>query len=133
MILATYRKIATIFIIGLMIILLFDVIFESFVTVIDISFEMIEFAFEFLIRRIFHTNHHQSEIILVNFYFIAALGGLYWLWRILPRLKRYLIARWLKHKKRVNFYWQKLTTIEKIKLLTAYTIGFISILFLFFI
>lgn len=129
MISAIHRKMAIVFFIGFIIIFMYDVVSELFVWLVHISFELIEYSLELLIEHIFHTNHHQSEIILVDLLIIIALCILYWLWRILPRLKRNLIAKWMKQKKLTNQYWHTLATVQKIQQVTVYTIGLISILF----
>ena len=133
MISATHRKIAAGFIFGFSIIFMYDEVIKLFLLLVQFLFELIEYSLEFLIKHIFHTTHHQSEVILFNLLLVVGLYGLYRLRRALPSIKRNLIAIYMRHKKRVSFYWRMLPTNQKIKQVVVYATGFICILFLFFI
>jgi hypothetical protein len=109
---------------------MFDTIFDLLASFAHILFELFEYSFELLIEYIFHTDHHHSEIILINFSFIIALWGVYWLSRRLFQLLNKLIAIGLKEKTDIARYWQAQTTLQKIKQVTIYATSFIAILFL---
>jgi hypothetical protein len=109
---------------------MFGVAYDLFVSLAHILFELFEYSFEILIEYVFHTDHHQSEIILINLSIFLVLLGLYGLWRGLLRLKGNLIVIWLMQKTSITYYWQTLTTLQKIKQVTIYAIGFIGLLFL---
>ena len=102
--------------------LVFELLFE----VADISFEWIETFFDHLVEHLFHTELHQTQIIV--FYTLMALIAypLYYLGCILRRfffrLKETLPVSWALYKARamllgqdVVFYWQDLSLIDKIK------------------
>jgi hypothetical protein len=127
---ATHRKIAIVFIIVFIMIIMFGVAYDLFVSLVHILFELFEYSFEILIEYVFHTDHHQSEIILINLSIFLVPLGLYGLWRGLLRLKGNLIVIWLMQKTSITYYWQTLTTLQKIKQVTIYAIGFIGLLFL---
>jgi hypothetical protein len=129
----SHRNIMILFFIGFITISMFDVVYELLVSLTQTLFELFEYSFEHLIEYIFHTNHHQSEIIMINMSFFLALLGLYGLWRGLFRLKRNLAIIWWKQKKSIVYYWRTLTTMQKIKQVSIYTFGFISTLFLLFL
>jgi hypothetical protein len=112
---------------------MYDVVYGIFVSLVQISFELIEYSLEVFIQHFFHTNDHQSEIIMIDVLFVLALCGLFLLWYVLLRFKRKVVATWLSQKKCARVYWETLTILQKIKLVLAYSIGFISILFLFVI
>lgn len=71
----SHRNIMILFFIGFITISMFDVVYELFVSLAQILFELFEYSFEYLIEYIFHTNHHQSEIIVINMSFFLALLG----------------------------------------------------------
>lgn len=88
-------------------------------------FEVIETALDHLIEHFFHTELHHTQIIV--FYIIAsvALYIFYWLYRVLPRLFRYvkesLIATWEREKTSISICWQELSLFNKIKLVSICT------------
>jgi hypothetical protein len=95
-------------------------------------FEVIESALDHLIEHFFHTDLHQTQIIV--FYIIAsvALYIFYRLYRVLPRLFRYvnesLIDTWEREKTSISICWQELSLFNKIKLVaicTAAVAGYI--------
>jgi hypothetical protein len=102
--------------------LIFELLFE----VADISFEWIETFFDHIVEHLFHTELHDTQVIV--FYTLMALIAypLYYLGRKLLRLffrlKENLPAIVARYKARVIlfwqdivFYWQDLSLIDKIK------------------
>jgi hypothetical protein len=77
----------------LALILFYDSIIDATIWTIQTSQEWIEYTLESIIEYFFHTNHHQSEIIVINLYAVFIIAGLYLLWKIWP-----LLARKLKSK-----------------------------------
>ena len=146
MISPTYRKILLygLALIGIVIImtmpdvvmgLLFELV-HLFFELLFIAFEWLESTLDKLIEHLFHTELHQTQIIV--FYLIVgiALLPLYYLWRILLRLffrlKETLLEEWALNKIRAILYWQDLTLIDKIKLMviTAGAIYLASFIFM---
>jgi len=146
MISPTYRKILLygLALIGIVIImtmpdvvmgLLFELV-HLFFELLFIAFEWVESTLDKLIEHLFHTELHQTQIIV--FYLIVgiALLPLYYLWRMLLRLffrlKETLLEEWALNKIRAILYWQDLTLIDKIKLMviTAGAIYLASFIFM---
>ena len=116
------------FLIDLMLMIL-DFIFEILHLLIEIIDEMLES----LLKETLPTSHHQNEVIIVNVALVIVLFSIYKLFhgvRYIYRLKRHIKTDWLKYKKRKALSWQLLSIVSKIKLVTAYCVGF-SLLFLF--
>ena len=152
MISPTYRKILYgLALIGIiiMIIMLDEVIgllfesvhffFELLYEVADISFEWIETALDTLVEHLFHTDLHQTQIIV--FYIIIGIIAypIYYLWRKLRRLffrlketLHAVYAEWKLYKTHATLYWLDLSLIDKIKLLviTAGAIYLASFIFM---
>ena len=136
MILPTYRKILYgLALIGIVIIItmpdvvieLAHIVFELLYELADISFEGIETLLDNIVEHLFHTDLHQTQIIV--FYLIVGIAAypLYYLWRMLQRLffrlKKKLhaaLAVWMLYKTRATLYWLDLPLIDKIKLITAF-------------
>lgn len=99
---------------------LFHFLFELFLHIIHLVFEFIESNLDHLIEHLFHTDLHQTQVIV--FYILLSFGlyGLYRLWRALPllyrRCKRSLIAYWSRKKASLLFYWGEQTLLDKCKL-----------------
>ena len=102
--------------------LVFELLFE----VADISFEWVETFFDHLVEHLFHTELHQTQIIV--FYTLMTLIAypLYYLGRMLlrfflrlkeslPEIGALYKARVLLFWQDVVFYWQDLSLIDKIK------------------
>jgi len=135
MISPTYRKILYgLALIGIVIIMIMpDVVmgllFESvhfFFELLFILFEWIESTLDKLVEHLFHTELHQTQIIVFYLLVGIVMFPLYYLWRILRRLffrlKETLLAAWTLYQTRTTFYWQDLTVIDKIKLIVI-TVG----------
>lgn len=104
----------------------YDVIIDTFTEIIYILLEFGEYSLELIIEHLFHTNHHQSELILFNTFLVFVLLTIFW---VLIRFSVICthIQAFLKHyKARKIQQWQRLSWIEKAKLSTLY-IGAISL------
>jgi hypothetical protein len=102
------------------------IVFELLFEVADIAFEWVETLFDHLVEHLFHTELHQTQIIV--FYTLMSIIAypLYYLSRMLLRLvfrlKETLPASWALYKARVMLFWQEvvfnwqdLSLIDKIK------------------
>lgn len=145
MISATYRKVlyglALIGIVFMIIMpdvligLLFELV-HFFFELLFILFEWIESTLDKLVEHLFHTELHQTQIIV--FYLIVGIAvfPLYYLWRMSLRLfvqlKEALPAAWMLYKTRTTLYWQDLSLIGKIKLIAVFTgITYLALLLFF--
>ena len=132
MISPTYRKILYgLTLIGIIIMMMMpDVVmgllFELahfFFELLFISFEWVESTLDTLVEHIFHTELHQTQVIV--FYLLAGmvLYIAYRLWRVLSslfcRLSNNMLTTWTQQKIRASIYWQELSLINKIKLVAV--------------
>lgn len=111
------------------VILMFDTAFELLLELTHVSFELVEHWLDMLIEHVFHTNLHDTQIIV--FYLMWAMVGyplyrLYKLLRTLPRryceFKENLVAAWLQLKIEILAYWQDLPATGK----TKWIMGFLA-------
>jgi hypothetical protein len=107
---------------------------ELVVEFADILFEWIESSLDKVVEHTFHTDLHDTQII-VFYIMMSVLGyGIYRVTRVMPRYyewsKEKLIFAWLFNKTRVFFYWQTMSLMEKIKLISIIAVaigGFITL------
>lgn len=101
------------------VILLFDAVFELLLELIHVSFEFVEEMLDMLIDHIFHTDLHDTQVIV--FYLMLSVAGfaLYKLLRALPHryreFKGNLVTGWSQLKKEILAYWQYLPPTGKAK------------------
>ena len=120
MISSSYRKTLNIsYLIGIGIVITMpDMVFGSLLELAHILFEFIEEILDKFVEHIFHTDRHQTQVIVFYLMMSIAFGCIYYLWRVLPPLcrqcKENLIAAWFWHKTRVFCYWQQQPLINKI-------------------
>jgi hypothetical protein len=94
-----------------------------FFELLFISFEWVESTLDTLVEHIFHTELHQTQVIV--FYLLAGmvLYIAYRLWRVLSslfcRLSNNMLTTWTQQKIRASIYWQELSLINKIKLVAV--------------
>ncbi len=102
------------------IILMFDTVFGLFLELIHVSFEFVEEMLDILIEHIFHTDLHDTQVIV--FYLMWAIAGyplyrLYKLLRTMPRryreFKENFVSAWLQLKKGISAYWQYLPLVGR--------------------
>ena len=105
--------------------LLFELV-HFFFELLFIIFEWVESTLDKVIEHLFHTELHETQIIVFYLMVGIVLLPLYYLWRMLMRLffrlKETLPATWALYKIRVTLFWQDLSLTGKIKLI-AITIG----------
>lgn len=126
MISSSYRKTVNIsYLIGIgMVITMPDMVFGSLLEIGHILLEFIEIMLDKCVEHIFHTDRHQTQVIVFYLMLSSAFGGIYYLWRLLPplclQIKENLLAAWSWHKTRAFCYWQQLPLINKIKLVVMF-------------
>ena len=132
MILSTYRKslnISYVILIGL-VITLPEMVFGSVLELGHILLEFIEILLDKFVEHLFHTDRHQTQVIVFYLMVSMALGGFYYLLRALPPIylqcKENLQSSWTCHKMQALGYWQQLPIFNKFKL----TLVFTSIIYL---
>ena len=121
------------FVVSLIIVFMFDTLldwflslFDSVIELIHLMIEFFEFSFESILQHTLNTNHHESEIIMVNSTIIIVLYGLYRFKLVAPKLyvygKNNFSAAWQRVIERESSCWRALTLMRKIKLLAVYCI-----------
>ena len=106
---------------------------ELIIEIVHLLIEIIDELLESLLAKNLSTTHHQNEMIIVNVALLIVLFAIYKLFhgvRFIYSLKKHIKADWLNYKKRKSLDWKLLPVLSKIKLVTAYCVGF-SLLFLF--
>ena len=105
--------------------LLFELV-HFFFELLFITFEWIESTLDKLVEHLFHTELHQTQIIVFYLLVVITVFPLYYLSRMLLRLffrlKETLLSAWTLYKTRAALYWQDLSLIDKIKLIVI-TVG----------
>ncbi len=108
-------------------------IVHSIFEILHLLIELLEGFVEEILEHLLHTDHHQSETIIVNAALLIGLYGFYRFVRAIPRivrrLKRNYDVAWLKYKRRKSAYWRTLLPGQKIKLTAAYLAGLSLLLF----
>lgn len=126
----TYHRIAikqTIASVLLMLLALtYDTVLDIILSGLHILYELIESSAEELVQYLFHTNHHESEIVVIYGFFFIFLYALYRFIRALPRLsrrfKRNISRRWARKKTRIARYWHTFSSFQKVKIVTFYSV-----------
>ncbi len=108
-------------------------IMHSIFEILHLLLEFIEGYVEEILEHFLHTDHHQSETIIVNALLLIGLYGFYRFVRAFPRIVRRLKRNYgavrLKYKRRRLAYWRALLPNQKIKLTAAYLTGLALLLF----
>jgi hypothetical protein len=138
----SYRKTVNLFLfVGIVTLIIlpdvvFGLIFGLFHLLLELAhmiFEFIEVNLDRLVEHIFETDVHQTQVIVFYLLLSIAIGGLYYLWSLLPRVyhqsKENLISAWLVEKAFISLYWRDLSLINKIKLAAISTAGIYCIIF----
>lgn len=138
----SYRKAVNLFLfVGMVtLIILPDMAFGLFFEVVHILLELANMIFEFievtldhLVEHIFHTDVHQTQVIVFYLMLSIVAWGLYYLWSLMPRFyhqsKENLLAFWLRQKTFVSVYWRDLPLANKIKLAAISIVGIYGIVF----
>lgn len=93
---------------------------ELILHILHLSFEFIELNLDHVVEHFFHTDLHQTQVIV--FYIIVTFValGLYLLWRKVPpfcrRLKLSLSRGYEFKKASVRFFWQEQSMLDKTKI-----------------
>jgi hypothetical protein len=100
--------------------LLFELV-HLFFELLFIAFEWVESTLDKLIEHLFHTELHETQIIVFYMLVGIALLPLHYLWRMLKRLllwlRESLPATFALYKNRATLFWQDLSLTGKIKLI----------------
>ncbi|MDO9270282.1 MAG: hypothetical protein Q7T96_14355 [Methylobacter sp.] len=130
------RKILSYFILTGLVLTLYDVMLHSLFIVMHFTFEWFEFALEQIIEHVFHTTRQQSQVIVFYLLCFMALCVLYRLWRALPglynRFKTQLLVARLQYKSYITGCWRELSSMQKIKWLTSFTVSVSCLVFFAF-
>ncbi|NOT10414.1 MAG: hypothetical protein HOP23_01025 [Methylococcaceae bacterium] len=118
-----------------------DVIFGLVAELMHLLFELAHLLFEFLestldhlVEHVFHTEVHETQVIV--FYLIVSMGAaaLYYLFRSIPgayhNVKNNIIETWLEYKRSALRYWTEQSLINKFKWIVIVNTGLVC-LFLF--
>ena len=111
-----------------------DVVFGLFIDMTHhllelahLLFEFVEATLDHVVEHIFHTDLQETQIIVFYLMLSMAFVGLYYLWRILPKicqkLKANIISTCIQRKTRLFVYWAEQSLMNKIKLIAMLNIG----------
>lgn len=132
MILSINRKIAFSLILALIItvIALSDEVLHFLLELVHVSFEVFEQALDLIVEHTFHTDRHQTQIIVFYIMFSMGCYGAYKLYKLLRMLPRWcrecgesLAVDWLLLKKEISANWQALPATGKAKWLMGFSAG----------
>jgi len=114
--------------------LLFELV-HFFFELLFIAFEWVESTLDKLIEHLFHTELHETQVIVFYVLVGIVLLPLYYLWRMLKRLflrlKESLPATFSHYKNRTTLFWQDLSLVGKIKLIAITVVAIYLASFLF--
>jgi hypothetical protein len=100
---------------------------HSLLELAHLLFELFESTLDHIVEHIFHTGRHETQVIVFYLMLSMAFGGLYYLWRRMPRiyrkLKENLFAAIRQRKLRLARYWTGQPLINKIKLIAMFNVG----------
>ncbi|HEY8219807.1 MAG TPA: PilZ domain-containing protein [Methylobacter sp.] len=107
-------------------------LFEHLLELSHLAFEFVESGLDRLVEHLFHTDLHQTQVIVFYVLLSVIFCGIYAVGKRLPsfykRCKNSLIVYILRKKSSLLYYWQELSLVDKIKLAligTAITTGYI--------
>lgn len=95
-------------------------LFAHFLELLHILFEFAELSLDHLVEHLFHTDLHQTQIIV--FYILATFicYGLYRVCRAVPafyrRCKKHQKAYWSHKKAALLYYWREQSLFDRIKI-----------------
>jgi hypothetical protein len=100
---------------------------------IHIAFEFTELSLDHLVEYLFHTDLHQTQVIVFYIMLSFALYGLYLLWRKLPPFYRHckqnLFRAYAFKKASLLFFWQELSLLNKVKIVLIGILVIVSYVF----
>lgn len=123
------------------VLLMFDVlldglmmIFDFLVELIHILIEIVELLAEEGVEMVFHTEHHQSETILLNLVSIIALILLYYFIKALPHLivvwEKRLLNKMKEYWRERVLQWHLFSIGLKLKFTLVYILGSLGLIML---
>lgn len=120
------------FAILLFFIFMFDTLLDWFLDIMDSVFDLVHLGIEIIehtlivfLENTLHTNHQESETIIVNGTLILIFYAAYLVYRAAPKLyfrfSHYVSAVWLQTIERESSCWHALTLVRKIKVICVYS------------
>ncbi|MGZ5013860.1 MAG: hypothetical protein ACXV7E_07550, partial [Methylobacter sp.] len=95
-------------------------LFEHLLEFSHLAFEFIESALDHLIEHLFHTDLHQTQVIVFYILLSVIFYGIYTVGKRLPsfykRCKNSLTVYVSRKKSSLLYYWQEQSLVNKIKL-----------------
>jgi hypothetical protein len=95
--------------------------------VAHLLFEFVEATLDHIVEHTFHTGLQETQVIVFYLMLSMALGGLYYLWRVVPKvcqtLKANIISACIQRKTRLFVYWAEQSLMNKFKLIAMFNIG----------
>lgn len=95
-------------------------LFELFLHILHLSFEFIEMNLDHVIEHLFHTDLHQTQVIVFYVILTFIVYGLYLLVRTVPsfcrRCKQNLLAAYAFKKASLAFFWREQSLLDKTKI-----------------
>jgi len=95
-------------------------LFEHLLELSHLAFEFVESALDHLIEHLFHTDLHQTQVIVFYILLSVIFCGIYAVGKRLPplykRCKNSLVVYVLRKKSSLLYYWHEQSMINKIKL-----------------
>jgi hypothetical protein len=102
--------------------------------ILHLSFEFIEMNLDHLVEHLFHTDLHQTQVIVFYIILSFVLLALYLVWRALPalwrRLKNALSLAVAFRKANWQFFWQEQSMLNKVKIVSI-TVAVLLLYFFF--
>jgi hypothetical protein len=109
--------------------MLFEILVELSHLMLELAhymFEILESALDHLVEHVFHTEMRETQVTVFYLIVSMACGGLYCLWRAMPRflrkLKENLFAALLQHKTHLLQYWGE-SAANKFKVIALFHVG----------
>jgi len=111
-----------------------DVVFGLFIDMthhllelVHLLFEFVEATLDHIVEHTLHTGLQETQVIVFYLMVLMACVGLYYLWRVLPKvcqkLKANIISACIQRKTRLFVYWAEQSIMNKIKLIAMFNIG----------
>lgn len=126
------------FILAYMILLMFDVLLDGFMAVLDLAVEFIHVLIEIFealaeegLEKVLHTKHQQSEMIILNSALIGVLIVLYYFIKALPHMvvaaEKLLLQKLKVYWTSSLLHWKSYSIWMKLKLSIVYILGFLGL------
>jgi uncharacterized membrane protein (UPF0136 family) len=115
---------------------MYDVIFHFLLESLHIIFEMVESSLDELVEHFFHTELHETQLIV--FYILLVVGGIiiYLAWKALVHLfsgaSQNFNNEWTDLRAALNSDWQRLSMTERVVWITLFLLANYLLSFLLF-